>query len=155
MALSQSLPTPMTQELFPLVVNEAEGAPVPLPEPVAPIAPDPSAPVELTPEKLMTVMEDCAGKARVAVTETFARGDEAKARQISEVPRWRFARTTKTQFKPPPTTAVTELLVPEEDWTSVDTKARSNSFGAVVEKIGLVSVLIAEPWSRQTNASVA
>jgi hypothetical protein len=57
-ALSQSLPTPITNELFLVVIREAVGAPgLALPVPVVPIAPEPYVPVVLTPVKLMTVIE--------------------------------------------------------------------------------------------------
>jgi len=155
MALSQSLPTPTTQELFAVVVREAEGAPLPLADPTAPTAPDPLTPLEFAPENVMTVIEDSAEKARVAVTETFERSEGAKARQISDVPRWRFSRTTKTHVKLAPLTEVMELFVPVELCTSVEKKAKSNSFGAVVEKMGLEIEVEAVPWSCQTTASAA
>jgi hypothetical protein len=53
---------------------------------VAPIAPEPFVPELSTPVKLRTVIEEATLWESVAVTETPARGDELKARQISEEP---------------------------------------------------------------------
>src|SRR5579871_5258861 len=90
-ALSQSLPTPRTQELLRVVTKEAVGAPlVALPEAVAPTAPEPLLPVVSTPLKLIKVKELAAGEERVAVTTAFVKGVAVKARQISAVPGWVF-----------------------------------------------------------------
>ena len=54
--------------------------------PVAPIAPEPLVPVVSTPAKLITVNEELTLWESVAVTVTLLSAEEAKARQISEVP---------------------------------------------------------------------
>lgn len=82
MALSQSLPTPKTHELFRVVTNPAVGAPLAaLPVPVAPTTPDGSTPVKVT-----TVIDAGSLIERVALTDTFVNTADANARQISEVP---------------------------------------------------------------------
>jgi hypothetical protein len=87
MALSKSLPTPITQEPARVVVRLAVGAPLrEFPVPVAPIAPEPFVPLESTPAKLITVMEEPTLLERVAVTVTLLSVCVAKARQISDVP---------------------------------------------------------------------
>ena len=54
-ALSQSLPTPITSELLLVVTREAAGAPgLAFPEPIAPMAPEPPVPLVFTPVKLST-----------------------------------------------------------------------------------------------------
>ena len=59
--LSKSLPTPNTQEFARVVVNFAVGAPVlALPDPTAPIAPEPFAPDVSIPEKLTMVSDEAA-----------------------------------------------------------------------------------------------
>lgn len=136
----------MTQELLAVVVREADGAPEPAPlVAVAPIAPEPFVPDVLIPVKLITVIEEAAGRDSVAETDTFVSADVEKLRQISDVPRCLLALTTNTQVRPPPVTLVTVLLVPEDDWTSAETKASSNSFGDVVEKGGVVTVVLGDP----------
>jgi hypothetical protein len=87
MGLSQSTPTPKTQELFRVVTSVALGAPgFALADAVAPTAPDPLAPDVSTPLKLTTVMDESTGADSVAVTVTFVSGAGANARQISAVP---------------------------------------------------------------------
>ena len=87
MALSQSLPTPITQELPRVVTKEAVGAPeVAFPAPIAPIAPEPLAPDIFTPRKLITVIEETALPPKLAVTVTLVSGAVANARHISAVP---------------------------------------------------------------------
>ena len=87
MALSQSFPTPNTQELFRVVTSVAEGAPdAAFPVPVAPIAPEPLAPEGSTPVKLSTVIEELTLAESVAVAVTPLKGEDAKARHISAVP---------------------------------------------------------------------
>ena len=68
-------------------MREAAGAPdVPFAVPVAPRAPDPFVPEVFAPVKLMTVIIEAVLCDSVAVTETLVSGDDANARQISEVP---------------------------------------------------------------------
>jgi hypothetical protein len=58
-ALSQSVPTPNTQELFRVVASVAVGVPeLLLVAALAPIAPDPLVPEGSTPVKLTTVIDD-------------------------------------------------------------------------------------------------
>ncbi len=72
--LSKSFPTPSTHELFRVVTRVAVGAPeLPLPEPVAPIAPEPFVPDVSTPVKLTIVTEDATLCERVARTVAFVR----------------------------------------------------------------------------------
>ena len=112
--LSKSFPTPSTHELFRVVTRVAVGAPeLPLPEPVAPIAPEPFVPDVSTPVKLTIVTEDATLCERVARTVAFVSTVGAKARQISVVPFCTFVRRTSTQVKPPPVTPVTVVLVPD------------------------------------------
>jgi len=85
--LSQSLPTPKTQEPFRVVTRVALGAPaLLLVAALAPIAPDPLVPDVSAPVKLTTVIEDATPCESLAVTLMPVKGDGAKARQISAVP---------------------------------------------------------------------
>ncbi len=89
----------------------------------------------------------------VAVTVTLVNADGAKARQISAVPLCVFVRSTSTQVRPAPLMPVTVVFVPE--MKSVDTKARSSSFEAVVENAGVATVVLAAVPSFDTFASIA
>ena len=128
MPLSQSSPTPITQELAWVVSREAVGAPgFAFPVPTAPMAPEPFVPLVLTPVKLITVMEATSLCESVAVTVTALNLAAANARHTSAVPRWVFVRSTKVQVNPVVVIPVTVTFVPLLG-ASVDTKARSNSF---------------------------
>ena len=96
-----------------MVTNDADGAPeAALRPPVAPMVPEPFAPDELTPLKLMTVIEELTLCESVAVAVTLLRGVAAKVRQISEVPLWPLVRTTSDHVRPPPEMPVTVVFVP-------------------------------------------
>src|SRR5262249_3960373 len=98
----------MTPDALRVVVNDTLGAPVAaLLAALAPMAPEPSVPVASTPDSAMTVSEPVAADARVAVTVSLICISGEKARQISAVPAWPFARFTSTQFNPAPETLVT------------------------------------------------
>src|SRR3954471_232044 len=113
-ALSKSLPTPTTQELFLVVVTVAVGAPdAALAPPIAPMAPDPLDPDASAPVKLTTVMEERTLCETVAVTVTLERTAGAKARQTSAVPLCAFVRLTSAQVRDPPVTPVTVVLAPD------------------------------------------
>ena len=110
-ALSKSLPTPTTQELFLVVVRVAVGAPdAALAPPIAPMAPDPLDPEVSAPMKLTTVMDERTLCEIVAVTVALERAVGAKARQISAVPLCAFVRFTSAQVRDPPVTPVTVVL---------------------------------------------
>ena len=114
MALSKSLPTPNTHELFRVVIRLAVGAPLrALPVPFAPIAPEPFVPEGFTPVKLITVIDETTCLDIVAVTVTLLSGAAAKARQISEVPLCTFVLCTRAQVSPAPVTLETVVLAPE------------------------------------------
>ena len=137
--MSQSFPTPITQELFRVVVREALGAPgFAFPVPVAPIAPEPPVPDVSTPVKVMTVMEAETLCDNVAVTATLVRVAGAKARQISAVPLCALVRLTRVQVRPAPVTLVTVMV---DALPSVATNASSSSFALVVEKAGEARVV--------------
>src|ERR671926_1912033 len=88
-ALSQSPPTPNTQELSRVVVRVAVGAPgFALPVPIAPIAPAPPTPEGSAPVNVTTVIDAATLCEIVAVTVTLLSVDGAKARQISAVRSW-------------------------------------------------------------------
>jgi hypothetical protein len=88
MGLSQSTPTPKTQEPLRVVTRVAVGAPLAaFPAPVAPMAPEPLVPVVSTPVKVITVIEESTACDNVALTEIALKGTTEKARQISAVPR--------------------------------------------------------------------
>src|SRR3954468_20856498 len=113
-ALSKSLPTPTTQELFLVVVSVAVGAPdAALAPPVAPMAPDPLAPDVSAPVKLITVIDESTLCETVAVTVALKRTAGAKARQISAVPLCVFVRLTSAQVRDPPVMPVTVVLAPD------------------------------------------
>src|SRR5919197_1755199 len=138
-AVSQSLPTPKTQELLRVVVSDAVGAPaVAFPLPVAPIAPEPPAPEVSTPVKVTTVIAAATLCERVAETEALVRVVVANARQISAVPNCVFVRLTSDQVSFPPLTPVTvrPLVLP-----SVETNANNSSLGAAVKNVGEVMPL--------------
>jgi hypothetical protein len=136
MALSQSLPTPNTQELLRVVTSVAAGAPgLAFPLAVAPIAPEPLVPEVSIPVKLTTVMEAAALCDKFAVTLTLERVPGAKARQISAVPSCALVRLTKAQVRPAPVTLVTVMPL---DVPSLEINASSNSLPALVENDGEV-----------------
>jgi hypothetical protein len=83
-----------------------------LPDPVAPIAPDPFVPDVSTPVKLITVIEAIVDIDNVAVTLVPVNWLLAKARQISDVPYCVFVRFTSTHDSPPPATLWTVVLIP-------------------------------------------
>src|ERR687888_1762251 len=86
-AVSQSLPTPSTQELFLVVTREAVGAPgLALALAVAPMAPEPLVPEVSTPANVTTVIDEFTVWESVALTDTFESTEAAKARQTSAVP---------------------------------------------------------------------
>src|ERR687884_1682767 len=86
-ALSQSPPTPNTQELSRLVVRVAVGAPgFALPVPVLPIAPAPPMPEGSAPVNVTTVIDAATLCEIVAVTEAPESAAGANARQTSAVP---------------------------------------------------------------------
>jgi hypothetical protein len=86
-ALSQSLPTPNTQDPLRVVTRDAVGAPEEALLPaVLPIAPEPPVPEVSVPVKLATVIEAATLWDNVACTVTLERVRGAKARQISAVP---------------------------------------------------------------------
>ena len=71
MGLSQSVPTPNTQEFARVVINVAVGAPEgALADFVAPIAPEPFDPETSTPSSAITVRDDAAFCDKVAATVT-------------------------------------------------------------------------------------
>src|SRR5206468_3294424 len=146
----QSLPTPMTKELALVVVNDAVSAPVPLPDAVAPMAPEPFVPVASTPLKVTTVIDAAALRVRVAVAVTFVNAAGANARQISEPPRGVLVRRTRTHVNPPPPMPVT--LCPDALASSMETNASTSSFPAVVENAGDAIVV---PFVERPNVTVA
>src|SRR5664279_2697390 len=113
MALSKSFPTPSTHELFAVVTSEAVGAALAaLLLAVAPIPPDPFAPEELTPAKLITVREEITLCDKFAVTVAPLTGEDAKARHISEEPLCPLVLTTRVHVRPPPEILSTLVLAP-------------------------------------------
>jgi hypothetical protein len=140
-ALSQSSPTPRTQELFAVVVSEDTGAPEEaLPLALAPTAPEPKVPDVLTPAKLITVMEEATLCDSAAVTLTLANGATEKALQISAVPNCKLLRATRTQVSPDPFTLVTLTFVPEE-YASEEINASSSSFPEFVENVEVLTLV--------------
>jgi hypothetical protein len=100
--------------LFRVVTSVAVGAPEPaLALLIAPIAPEPFVPEVSAPVKLITTIEEITLCDSVAVTVTLLRVEEAKARQISDVPLCTFVLTTGTQVKPAPVTLVTVTFAPD------------------------------------------
>jgi hypothetical protein len=153
-ALSQSVPTPNTQELLRVVTSDAVGAPTAaLPPPVAPMAPDPFVPDESAPVKLTTVIDDTTFCDRFAVTVTLLSADVAKARHTSAPPGCAFVRFTSTQVRFPPVTLVT--VRPPEEIESAETNANKSSFGTVVENAGVVTVVAADVRSVEITVSIA
>jgi len=123
-----------------VVVNDAVGAPVSaVPEPVAPIAPDPFVPDVSTPLKVMTVIDAALLCDSVAVAVTLVSAAAANARQISAVPIWVLVRFTSCQVRPAPVIPVTVVLVPP--LLSAETNANSSSLAAVVENDGVAIVV--------------
>ena len=90
-----------------MVVSAAVGAPVPLPELTAPMAPEPLTPDVSTPLKLTTVTDAGAALVSVTVTDVLVSGESANARQISEDPGWTSVRATGSHVSPPPLTLAT------------------------------------------------
>lgn len=80
---------------------------------MAPIAPDPLVPEVFTPEKLNTVIDEATLCERVAVTVAALTGEDANARQTSDVPLCPLTRTTSAHVRPPPLTALTCVFAPE------------------------------------------
>jgi hypothetical protein len=151
-ALSQSLPTPNTNDAARVVVNVPEGAPdAELLDCVAPIAPAPFVPLVSAPLKETTVIDAAADCTSVAVTVTFDRMPEANARQISESPRRTFVRLTSDHVTPPP---LTPLTVCPAAVSSELMNARSSSFPAVVENAFDVSVFDAVERSPKATTSI-
>jgi hypothetical protein len=152
-ALSQSLPTPNTQDPFRVVVSETDGAPEEALFPfVLPIAPEPLVPLVSAPVNVTRVMDAATLCDRVALTVTAESEAEAKARQISAVPIWPFVRLTSAQVTPAPLTPVT--LMPEE-LASVETNASSSSFPDFVENEGEVMLVLWLERSVEVIVSVA
>lgn len=154
-ALSQSLPTPKTQELLRVVVRLAVGAPVAaFPVPVAPMAPEPPLPVVSVPVKVTTVSEAAWLVDKVAVTVALVSTAGAKARHTSDVPRCVLVRFTNVQVRLPPVIPVTVVLVPELG-PSLETNASNSSLVAVVVKAGVTIVLAAVLLSFDAVLSIA
>lgn|SRR5512146_1467822 len=152
-ALSQSLPTPKTQELFRVVTKLAEGAPeAALIAAVAPIAPEPPLPEVSAPWKATTVMLVAADWASVAVTLALVSGEPAKARQTSAVPNCALERATNDHVRPPPVTPVTEFGFEPE---SLEMNASRSSLLPVVENALLLMVLFAAELSKEVVTSTA
>lgn len=142
MALSQSLPTPTTRELFLVVIKLAVGIPgFAFPVPTCPIAPEPLVPEVSAPLKLITVMEAATLCESVAVTFTLLSLLVAKARHISAVPLCTLVLTTRTQVRPAPLMPLTIVFGPDE---SVDTNASNNSLAELVEKFFVVIEVLDE-----------
>jgi hypothetical protein len=123
-----------------VVTRVALGAPdLALAPAVAPMAPEPPVPLVSVPVKVTTVMEAGTLCDSVAFTLTLDRVAEAKARQISAVPRCVLVRQTSAQVWLAPVTPVT--VMPDE-LAPVDTNASSNSLVAVVENEGDVMLVL-------------
>src|SRR3954470_4936780 len=106
-ALSKSLPTPKTHELFRVVVSVAVGAPeAALADLIAPIAPEPFVPDVSTLENVITVRDEITVCDSVAVAVTLVRTFGEKARQISLDPACALVRATRAQVSPAPVTPV-------------------------------------------------
>src|SRR5690348_8799568 len=122
MALSQSAPTPKTQELFLVVTTEPVGAPdAELNVPLAPMAADPLLPLVSAPLNATTVIEAAAAWDRLAATATFVKTPGANARQISASPGTLLARATNCHVSPAPLIDLTEFPAVEPE--SADTNA--------------------------------
>jgi hypothetical protein len=93
------------------------------------------------------VIEAATLFASVAVTDTPLRVVGEKARQISAVPNCELVRITRAHVRPAPLTPVTVMFAVV---ASVATKAKSNSLGLVVEKVGDAIVVALELRSVET-----
>src|SRR5579862_4758258 len=105
------------------------------------MAPEPFVPVESTPVKVITVIEDLVLRERVAVTTALTSGDGAKARQISAVPSCVLVLCTRSQVNPAPVMLVTVVFAPEVG-ASAHTKASRSSLLEVVEKDAVATVVL-------------
>ena len=133
------MPTPNTHELLRVVVSEAVGAPAfALPDPVAPIAPEPLVPDGSAPVNVTTVIDPACADEIVAVTDTLLRRDAANARQISAVPTCAFVRRTSCHVRPPP--AIDDTTVPPAGESSAVTNASNSSDPPAVENVLVLSV---------------
>jgi len=88
----------------------------------------------------------------VAVTVTPFSTDGANARQISAVPFCTLVLSTSTQVRPPPATCVTVVF--GEETPSAEINASSSSLPEVVEKAGVLTVVLAVPWSLDVVVSI-
>jgi hypothetical protein len=96
-----------------VVTRLADGAPdLALAPAMAPSAPEPFVPVVLTPEKLITVMEDTIDCDSVAITVTPDSGAVAKPRQISADPLCALVRLISFHLRLPPAMLFTVVFVP-------------------------------------------
>jgi hypothetical protein len=153
-AVSQSVPTPNTHELFRVVTSDAVGAPVAaLPPPVAPIAPDPFVPDASAPVKVTTVIDATTFCDRFAATVALLKAVVANARQISASPGCALVRFTSAQVSPPPVTLLT--VIPPDAPESAEMNANNSSFGTVVENAAVVTVVLADVLSVEVIASMA
>ena len=151
-ALSQSLPTPNTQELARVLTRLAVGVPeLALPEVFAPIAPEPFVPEVSVPVKVITVIEAATLCDRLARTATWERVVGANARQISAVPNCALVRCTNTQVRFAPATLVTVMRA---DLASAETNASNNSLGEIVENDGEVIFVLELELSPETVTSI-
>ena len=147
MALSQSLPTPTTRELFLVVVREAVGAPLlEFPVPVAPIAPEPFVPLRIDSVKVITVIEETVLRDRVAVTIALIKGAGAKASarfRPSRVVYWFFAPRTPGQSG---SSDAGYRRISARGWRIRCTqKASKSSLLEVVEKGAVATVVLLVP----------
>jgi hypothetical protein len=115
------------------------------------MAPDPFAPEESTPAKVMTVIEEATACDRVAVTVILLRAPGANARQISDVPLCPLALVTRVQVIPPPVMPVTVVFGPDDQ--SVEMNANNSSLPELVENVDVATVVFGRPWSIETFAS--
>ncbi len=88
----------------------------------------------------------------MAVTVTPFSTDGANARQISAVPFCTLVLSTSTQVRPPPATCVTVVF--GEETPSAEINASSSSLPEVVEKAGVLTVVLAVPWSLDVVVSI-
>jgi hypothetical protein len=116
------------------------------------MAPEPFVPEVSTPVKLITVIEETTLCDSVAVTVTAFNGEAEKARQISAVPGWTLVLSTRTQVSPAPATLITVVL--DEETLSAEINASNSSLPEVVEKAGVLIVVLAVPWSFDAFASI-
>ena len=143
MALSQSVPTPNTQELSRVLTRDPVGAPeAALNVAVAPTAPEPLLPPGSAPLNATTVMEAAALCPKFAVTATLLKIVGANARQISASPRTPFARATNCHVNPAPFTDIT--VFPLAGLESVEMNASNNSFALAVERDCVFTEFVAE-----------